>query len=108
MKSTFSLFKSCIVDTLEFYEYKPSDIDYINLTVDDWMEGGDFLNQDDVPVALSIVLRRIDWANAWILPNGFTIVMQDGSQFIYNLTCDEYYSGWIHVPKPKRGKRKHS
>lgn len=107
METMFHLLKCSIIEELNICEYTQNQIDFINLNNELWMEPDEFFTSYEPPSVLKDSLRYIEWAKAWILPLGFKIVMEDGSQFIYNLTFDEYYSSWIHVSKPKHAFKKY-
>jgi len=83
------------------YNYYIDDIDYINLSVKYSMFTNTFFELKAEPKCLEGEFHRVDWCGAWNLPEGFKIVMKNGAFFMYNATCDEYYSSWVHTTPPK-------
>lgn len=99
---SFCSFKTFVGNALSKFNYTPDDVNYINITNQYWMTSNGFFNLEKSPIVLKGILEQCRMLKTWWLPQGFCIVMNDGSMIIYNEVDDHYYSGWMHIPKPQK------
>lgn len=100
---TFANFQNEVRNLIDMHHYTLEDIDYINLSNKYSLCTKVFFELQQTPNVISNdELAKVSWCNSWYLPEGFKIVMKNGSMFIYIATQDEYYSRWVHVEPPKQ------
>ena len=83
------------------HNYYIDDIDYINLSDNYSIYPKTFFEIEEEPKCLEGLFHRVDWCGAWMLPEGFKIVMKNGAFLMYIAAHDEYYSKWVHTTPPK-------
>ena len=88
----------CIVGK---YNYYIGDIDYINLSNQYTTTSRTFFELKEEPACLRGDFKRVSWCDTWDLPEGFKIVMNNGSFFVFVKTDDEYYSRWVYMEPPR-------
>jgi hypothetical protein len=97
----FSIFQNEVRDVLAQFDYSVEDINYINLSDKYSVSARVFFEFQGDPPGLETEFRSIAWANTWMVPKGFRIIMNDGGIFMYVMIHDEYYSSWLYTARPK-------
>ncbi len=95
------LFQEAVKNVIADYAYHIEDIDYINLSSKYTISVNGFFELNGYPPGLEEAFRQVSWSKTWIVPEGFRIVMNDGSLFLYMMVQDDFYSRWIHVQYPR-------
>lgn len=98
----YALFLQEVRNALYAYKFSADDIEYINYDGSYWVEAGDFFSFEAFPSVVATKFSLVSWCNNWDVPQGFKIVMKDGTILLYHTVSDEYYNTWICVPTPNK------